>query len=394
MTRVVVVDLLCNSPFYSGALTGALHDAGADAELASPRFYLEPDALDPYPRAPWILDLVDRINRPRPVRLAVRTVEIAFNAARLVGRILRRRYDVVHVQWIPLETRSTMFMRVLRAACDRSGTLLVLTAHNAMPHDDPGARRDVIRRNRNRAHLVMALADHVANELVTEVGVRAPIVTVPHGPLFADRPLPDRESAAGRLAWSAGPTVLYLGLIRAYKGVDLLADAWPAVLGTVPDAKLLVVGKVLDPSVRGDLERLRAMPRVTVVEAYVPVSRMLDSYAVSDVVVFPYHRISQSAGLMTAAGLGRPAVITPVDGLVEQAATLTSAIVADDADGPAVARAVIESLRRHDEQQVAADRDRVAIADSAAGWPAVARATLGAYRVAIDGRRGTATARR
>ncbi len=382
--RIVVVDLLCNSPFYCGALAGALRDAGADAELASPRFYLEPDALDAYPRAPWILDLVEHVNRPRPLRLAARTAEIGFNAARLIGRILRRRYDVVHVQWVPLDTRSTMFMRVLRAVCDRSGTLLVLTAHNAMPHDDPGANRAVIRRNLNRAHLVMALADHVAAELAATVGVTAPIATVPHGPLFADRPLPDRAAAASRLGWRAAPTVLYLGLIRAYKGVDLLADAWPAVVAAVPSARLLVVGKVLDPSVRDDVERLRAEPNVEVVEAYVPVSRMLDSYAVADLVVFPYHRISQSGGLMTAAGLGRPSVITPVDGLLEQAEALTATTVATDVSGPAVASAVIETLGRLDERQAAADRDRASIAGSRVGWPAVARDTLAAYRAAID----------
>ena len=182
--------------------------------------------------------------------------------------------------------------------------------------------------------------------------------------------------------------------MRAYKGVDLLRDAWP-VSSPPSHRPAPVVGKVLDPAVRDDLEGLRALPRVEVVEAYVSVSRMLDSYAVADVVVFPYHRISQSAGLMTAAGLGRPSVITPVDGLLEQAPTLTGTTVADDATGPAVAAAVISTLGRLDERQAAAEHDRVAIAASPVGWPASLGGRSRPTRAALEdgpaaaGRRGS-----
>jgi glycosyltransferase involved in cell wall biosynthesis len=379
VTRVVVVDLLCNSPFYCGALASALREAGADAELASPRFYLEPDVMDSYPRSRWILDLVVHASHPRIVRLAMRSMEIALNSLGLLVRIGMRKYDVVHVQWVPLAERTTIFMRVLRAACRRSGTLLVVTAHNAMPHDRPGADAAVVRRNLDCADLVVAQTDHVAKELVDDVGVSAAIATIPHGPMFVDQPLPSRDEAAARLGRTAAPTVLLFGLIRPYKGVDILADAWPDVLASVPGAKLLVVGKLLDPTVRPALERLRAQPGVDVVDHYVSMAQMLDYYAVCDVVVFPYRRISQSGGLMTAAGLGRPTVITPIDGLREQVRTLTSAIVADDVSAPAVARALAESLSRSSEQLAAAAHDRTVIAESSIGWAAVARSTLAAY---------------
>jgi len=377
--RIVQVDLLCSSPFYVGGVAVALRDAGADVELASPRFYLEPDAMDGYPRAPWIVDLVVHASRPRPVRLAIRAVELLANTLRLAVRVARGRYDVVHVQWIPLEHRSTVFMRLLRAACDRSGTLLVLTVHNVMPHEAGGANRAVFRRNLDRAHLILTLTDHVATELGPEIGTRTPIETTPLGPMFIDRALPPRAEAAARLGRTIAPTVLFLGLMRAYKGVDVLADAWPEVRAAVPDARLLVVGKVFDAAIRPDLDRLRAQPGVTIVEGYVSVAQMLDSYAVADLVVFPYHLISQSAGLMTAAGLGRPVVITPVEGLLEQARTLTSAVVADEVSGPAIARALIGALDRTDEILAAAERDRLAILDSPIGSSAVARATLDAY---------------
>lgn len=379
MTRAVVVDLLCNSPYYCGPLVAALRAEGVLAELASPAFYIEPDFLAAYPVASWITNLTVRVARPRPLRLASRTVEVAVNGLRLLWRINRRRYDVVHVQWMPLDHRQTVGMRLLRTVCDRAGARLVFTAHNVLPHDDGGADPAIVRRNLNCAHLVVAQTDHVARELRMTIRTRAPIVEIPHGPLFVDRPLPAPADAAARLDWPPDPTVLFLGLLRPYKGLDLLAEAWPQVLGAHPEARLLVVGKVLDAAVRPELDRLRALPRVQVVDRYVSVAQMLDSYAVARVVVFPYRRISQSGALMTAAGLGRPSIITPLDGLVEQVRRLTSAVVATDVSGPALARALIDGLERAPDLLLAAADDRAALAASDGGWAAIAAATRRAY---------------
>jgi glycosyltransferase involved in cell wall biosynthesis len=61
----------------------------------------------------------------------------------------------------------------------------------------------------------------------------------------------------------AGPLVAYVGKLIVSKGVDLLLAAWPLVLATVPDARLLIVGfgaleegleRLLDSLADGDLE--------------------------------------------------------------------------------------------------------------------------------------------
>ena len=382
MTRVAIVDLLCNSPYYCGPLTAALRAASIDAELVSPRFYPEPGYLDSYPRARWVVDLVVHASRPRPIRLAVRAAEVTFNVSRLIARIVARRYDVIHVQWIPLEDRSSLFMRFLRHRCDAAGVRLVVTAHNAVPHDSQSSSAVAIRQNFDAAHVVIAQTHHVAAELIHDVGTAAPVIVIGHGPLFIDRDLPLQIDAAARLGLTAGRTVLFLGLIRPYKGVDLLADAWPIVRESVPEAILLVAGKV-DMQVRDDVARLRALPGVRVIDRYLSVQEMLDYHAASDVVVFPYRRISQSGALMTAVGLGRPVVVTPIEGLLEQVRGLMSATVADAVTGPAVADAIARALRDVDTKRTLALEDRHSVENSETGWPSIARATVSAYDQAL-----------
>jgi glycosyltransferase involved in cell wall biosynthesis len=377
--RVLVVDLLCNSPYYCAPLVRALAAAGAEVELASPEFHLEASALDGVPRPAWLVDLVVHARRPRGLRLAVRSLELSANLLGALRHIAAGAYDVVHVQWIPFEERSTAVMQLLRRACRRGGARLVLTVHNAVPHDRPGPNPDRIRRNLDLADLLVAQTASVADDLA-RAGARTPVTVIPHGPLFGDQPRPDRTAAATRLGLSPdGPTVLFLGLLRPYKGLDILADAWPAVRAAIPMARLLVVGRLADAGARPDLDRLTALPGVEARERYVSVPEMVDYHAVSDVVVFPYQRTSQSGAFMTAVGLGRPTVVSPIEGLREQAAGIVSAIVAAKATGAAVADAIVTSLRRGEEASRAAERDRVAIAESATGWPAIARATIAAY---------------
>lgn len=377
--RVAVVDLLCNSPFYCGELTRALSRAGIDAELASPRFYLEPEYLDRVRRPGWIRDLVVHASQPRPLRLAMRALEGSVNFAALLAAIGARRYRVVHVEWVPFEGRATPFMRILRAWCDRVGALLVYTAHNAAPHDSERIDRTTLRRDLDRAHLIVAHTSHIARQLTDDLGTRTRVVVIPHGPLFADHALPTRIEAAARVGAPRGPLVLFHGLIRPYKGLDLLGEAWPAVLAAVPTAELRVVGKVADGESRRHVDGLKRMDGVHVVDRYVTVPEMLDHFATADVVVFPYRRISQSGALMTAVGLGRPTVVTPIDGFREQVDGLGSAVVAGDVTGLAIARAIIGSLERLDALTAAAEEDRAALAASPVGWAAVARATRDAY---------------
>lgn len=381
--RSVVVDLLCTSPFYCRPLVQALGDAQVDAELGSPLFYLEPDYLEHVRRPKWTCDLVIRASRPRPLRLAARGAEVLINRGRLIRAAKKGIYDVVHVEWMLLEESRFGLMPRLRAACERAGSLLVFTAHNVTPHDAKSPNLRAIAQNMDCAHVVIAHTDHVARELREKVGIQTPIEVIPHGPLFTESELPNREAACKRLGVNEGerraPTVLFQGLARPYKGLDLLGEAWPAVRSVFPEARLLVVGRALDDVARAHQQTIAELPGTTVVQEYVSVKRMLDYYAVSDIVAFPYRSISQSGALMTAVGLGRPTVVTPIEGFTEQTRELGSSIVARAVESEAIAEAIVDGLARREELLHAAQRDRAALADSPIGWAQVGKRTREVY---------------
>jgi glycosyltransferase involved in cell wall biosynthesis len=277
-------------------------------------------------------------------------------------------------------------MRLLHAACASAGVPLVFTAHNAIPHDTEGASRDVIRRNLEQADLIIVHSDNVAKSLREEVRVDARLQPIPHPAFHTDLDLPSRESAAAALSLKEGPVVLFAGIVRPYKGLDLLAEAWPLVREAFPTATLLVVGRALGEEAQGQLLRVGALPGVRVAAKYVPMKTMIDYHVASDVVVFPYRAISQSGALMTALGLGRPAVVTPIPGLSEQAVGISSVVVAPSADGRGIAEATVAALRDSEALGAKAAEERRRLAASPLGWPSVARRTIEAYEQALTER--------
>jgi len=66
------------------------------------------------------------------------------------------------------------------------------------------------------------------------------------------RPLPSR------------PHVLFAGVLERYKGVDVLLEAWPEVLESVPDAQLTLIGAgTEEPRLRAQIERFGIATSVT-----------------------------------------------------------------------------------------------------------------------------------
>src|SRR5204863_202777 len=77
---------------------------------------------------------------------------------------------------------------------------------------------------------VVVHSEHGAARLRDELGVDGSRVRViPHGAFDYLTRLPEERSLPPELAAVERPVVLFFGLLRPYKGLDVLLDAWRAV---------------------------------------------------------------------------------------------------------------------------------------------------------------------
>src|SRR5207247_11126606 len=148
---------------------------------------------------------------------------------RLLHRVRELDPDVVHVQWLPLPRLDLPWLRSIAAQSPA-----VYTAHHATPRDDPTG----VDARRAAYDLVERVIVHSRRRVedLEELGVeRDRIAYIPHA--VFDSGARDEPTAP------TGSTLLFFGLLRTYKGNDVLVRALPQI----PDARLVVAGDPLDP---------------------------------------------------------------------------------------------------------------------------------------------------
>lgn len=376
--HVRIVDPSAYTPPYDHALCAALARQGDDVTLVTSDF---PYGDVPRP-AGYAVEHGFYRRAVGPAGSRVRQLTKAAQHPCDMARLARssRAGAVVHFQWLPLQA---VDLRLLGPRSPlRWRSPLVLTAHDVLPREAAPGQRRAQQRLYARMDAVIVHSRHGHDRLVDDLGVPAEKVhVIPHGAFthltqIDPAPLPPelRATPAGR------PVVLLFGLIRPYKGLDVLLDAWRALAADGdPGADLWVVGLP-----KHDISALRrgAPPSVRFVERFVSDAETAAVFRHADVVTLPYREIDQSGVLFTALAFGRPMVLSDVGGFPEVAAEGAAELV-PAGDAPALAaalRAVIGDAAR----RTARAERAAALAAGRYSWDAVAALHRQLYRSLLD----------
>jgi glycosyltransferase involved in cell wall biosynthesis len=111
-----------------------------------------------------------------------------------------------------------------------------------------------------------------------------------------------------------GPALLFFGLIRPYKGLDVLLRAL-AIVRQRLQVKLLVVGEFYQDRRPTDalVNELGLADAVRIVDSYVPNEEVEDYFLATDLLVMPYRSATQSAIAQIALSFERPALVKIAD---------------------------------------------------------------------------------
>lgn len=191
-------------------------------------------------------------------------------------------------------------------------TVRVLLCHNVQDHEPAMLERFLALGAFLAADAFVVHAQSERDRLDRRAPGR-PIAVLPHPIVESVRS--DRERARRDLGITS-PLVLFLGLVRRYKGVDLLLDAAPRIVRET-GAKVAVVGEVF-PEARHLERKLQHSPvRDSILwrDDYVSEEEMSRWLAASDAVVLPYRYVSGSGIAARAIAARRPMVASAVGGL-------------------------------------------------------------------------------
>lgn len=375
--KVQLVDPSAFTPPYDRALAAALARAGAEVELVTTEFL-----YGPVPPAEGY-EVDERFYSRSAARGLAARGRLPFKTAEHLGDMLRFRRDadadVVHYQWLTIPGLDVRLLPSLRPR--------VMTAHYILPPQP--SRRQV----RSAHHVfdsmdaVVAHSEHGAARLRDEIGLDAAKVRViPHGAFDYLTKLPEEKPLPPELEGGEGPVILSFGLLRPYKGIEQLLEAFAPIATHqskgVPE--LWIVGNP-----RMDVEPLRelaapAIGRVRFVTRFVDDAEIPAIFRRADLVALPYLDAEHSGVLYTGLAFGKPLLLSSVGGFPEIAETGAACLVPPG--DTAKLHFALEDLLWNE----AARAELAAAATRAAAgpfsWDEAARRTLDLYRELLEAR--------
>jgi glycosyltransferase involved in cell wall biosynthesis len=255
----------------------------------------------------------------------------------------------------------------------------VMTAHHILP---PRPSRQALRGARRAfgaMDAAVAHSEHGAARLRRELGLdSARVRVIPHGAFDYLTRLPTEAPLPPELEGAEGPVILFFGLLRPYKGIDVLLSAFRQVQG----AELWVIGNP-----RMDVEPLRRLAaeapgRVRFLTRFVDDAEIPAIFRRADIVVLPYRDAEHSGVLYTGLAFGKPMVLSAVGGFPELGEEGVARVVPSQ-DADALAAALGELVG---DEGARAELETAARAAAAGrySWDAVAAQTLALYEELLD----------
>lgn len=399
--RLAIADPSSYTPPYDHALCAALAAEGLDVELLTSRFdYGETAAPVGYRRREIFYPRSHKglsSGRRGGAQLALKLSEHLPGMLRLARR--SKRFDLIHFQWLTVpEIDWALLPR---------GRPLVLTAHDVAPREPRPGQLRATKLLYERFDAIVVHSEHGRRRLIERFGVAEERVSViPHG-IFrhlaegsggaGDGPAAtgaggaeadgDARAAGPQAGGAAGPpgrpergrVVLFFGLLRPYKGLDVLLEAWRSLSEQErAGSELWIAGMP-----RMDVSRLQASAGadgVRLQARFIGDEELRAWFAAADLVVLPYREADQSGVLFTALAFGKPLLLSDVGGFGEIARTGAASLV-PPGDAEALAGELRRLLGGSSPLEAMAERSRALGAEGGAlSWQSVAKAHVRLYQ--------------
>ena len=222
----------------------------------------------------------------------------------------------------------------LAKAARSGGCKIVAVVHNVLPHEprrfDEPAMKALLRR-------MDAVVVHSKEEAALAAGLSSTPLEIAALP-------PHLPHAEAEVRAPAGETrlhkrLLFFGMVRQYKGLDILIRA---LAETKPDVSLTVAGEIWDgrEELTQLISELRLGNRVTLRDGYVPAEEVPSVFAAADALVLPYRSGTASQNALIAHQFGLPVIATRAGAIADAVVDGVDGLLCTPEDVADLARAI------------------------------------------------------
>ena len=239
-----------------------------------------------------------------------------------VGHALRKAAPDMLICCYWMAFFAPAYSTVCRIAKRNKRTRCIALVHNMLPHE-PSILDKLFAPSFVRSQdAFVALSESVVKDIesIEQKITNRPKTFSPH-PIYdhyGDKMLKAEACKALNL-----PTdkqyMLFFGLVRAYKGLDLLLEAFAQIKDQLPNLQLIVAGEFYEDEekYRSQIELSGLTDRVIIRNEFIPDADLRKYFGAADLIVQPYKTATQSGVTQVAFHFEKPMLVTNVGGLGE-----------------------------------------------------------------------------
>lgn len=236
-----------------------------------------------------------------------------------VGKQLRKAQPdvVIFNYWMPFF--APCFGTIAKQIKKNQHTKILAITHNVIPHEKRVGDSALTKYFVTKVDGFVVMSQQVMDDLKTFVP-KTPTQLSPH-PLYDNfGEIKAKTIAQNKLGLSTDYRyLLFFGLIRQYKGLDTLINAFADERIDKTKVKLIVAGEFYDDKLPYEtlIQQHQLQDSIILVDKFIPDNEVVNYFCAADMVVQPYKTATQSGVTQIAYHFNKPMLVTDVGGLKE-----------------------------------------------------------------------------
>lgn len=257
--------------------------------------------------APKDLKIFRKVNSVSPI-----------NWRRVGNELKNKKPDILMFRfWLPF--MGPCFGTIAKRVRKNHHTKILALLDNVVPHEKRAGDKQFTSYFIKQVDGFIYMSESVKNDL-NLFDTKKPRVFNPH-PLFDNFGKKiQREEAITKLGLdNSKKYILFFGLIRDYKGLDLLLQAFAKLQGRKENIRLLIAGEYYsdEEKYRQMIKELQIENEVVVINKFITDSEVNLYFSASEILALPYKHATQSGVTQIAYHFELPMLVTNVGGLPE-----------------------------------------------------------------------------
>ncbi|MDU6428062.1 glycosyltransferase [Clostridium perfringens] len=244
-----------------------------------------------------------------------KVLKYIFSLIITIKEIIIGDYDIVHIQTFRNSRVEIGIYRMLKPFIKN----LIYTAHNILPHEMTKRDTDVFN-NIYKISDRIIVHNNVSKELLCNTFKvnEQKVFVIPHGTY--DGYLNNKEFKGVDFKHGNKKTILFFGLIREYKGVDILLDAIEKLpLEYREKVNFIIAGNnTKNIDYRRIIEKKKIENLIHLDLRFIQDSEVGNFFMNADACILPYRNIYGSGALLLAYTFNKPVIVSSIPSFVEE----------------------------------------------------------------------------